>query len=41
MLFTYGSENNDVAKAKIQKAYGADAIIVDKVRLVYSGIDRE
>ena len=38
LLFTYGSKNNIVENAKIQTAYGVDAIICDKVRHVYSGI---
>jgi glycerophosphodiester phosphodiesterase len=39
LLCTYGSKNNVVENARLQKAYGVDAIIVDKVRLVYSNID--
>lgn len=41
LLFTYGSRNNDVESAKLQKAYGVDAIIVDKVKLIYSGLYRD
>ena len=41
LLFTYGSKNNELDNAKMQKAYGVDAIIVDKVRFVHSGIDKE
>ncbi|KAJ3049678.1 Glycerophosphocholine phosphodiesterase [Rhizophlyctis rosea] len=34
LLFTYGSMNNLVENVKLQKAYGVDAVIVDKVRQV-------
>jgi glycerophosphodiester phosphodiesterase len=38
LLFTYGSKNNILENVKIQTRYGADAIICDKVRQIYSGI---
>ncbi|KAI9099862.1 Glycerophosphoryl diester phosphodiesterase family-domain-containing protein [Phlyctochytrium arcticum] len=34
LLFTYGGLNNEVENAKLQRDYGVDAIIVDKVKKV-------
>ncbi|RKP25470.1 Glycerophosphodiester phosphodiesterase domain-containing protein [Syncephalis pseudoplumigaleata] len=34
LLFTYGQKNNDVAAVRIQRHYGVDAVIVDKVMLI-------
>ncbi|KNC99854.1 uncharacterized protein SPPG_05227 [Spizellomyces punctatus DAOM BR117] len=36
LLFTYGGLNNEVENAKLQRSYGVDAIIVDKVRSVFT-----
>ncbi|KAL2918168.1 Glycerophosphocholine phosphodiesterase [Polyrhizophydium stewartii] len=38
VLFTYGSASNFVANCKIQRAYGVDGIIVDKVRHIVVGM---
>ncbi|KAJ3182521.1 Glycerophosphocholine phosphodiesterase [Gaertneriomyces sp. JEL0708] len=38
LLFTYGAMNNEVANAKLQRDYGVDAIIVDKVKRVFSEV---
>eukprot|EP00842_Homolaphlyctis_polyrhiza_P006787 jgi/Hompol1/7109/HPOL_000652-RA len=38
LLFTYGSLSNDVDNCKIQRAYGVDGIIVDKVRHIVLGL---
>lgn len=38
VLFSYGSNNNDVANARLQKEYGLDAIIADHVALVRKGL---
>ncbi|CAM0142629.1 unnamed protein product [Umbelopsis sp. WA50703] len=38
LLFTYGVLNNEVQNAKVQKAYGVDAVIVDSVLAVRKGL---
>ena len=38
LLFTYGSMNNDVQNAQLQKEYGVDAVIVDSVAKVRKGL---
>ncbi len=39
LLFSYGNLNNTLVNAQVQKAYGVDAIICDKVRLIHSGMN--
>lgn len=38
-LFTFGSLNNEIEGVKLQKANGVDAIIVDNVGTIYSGLN--
>ncbi|KAI8051958.1 Glycerophosphoryl diester phosphodiesterase family-domain-containing protein [Syncephalis plumigaleata] len=38
LLFTYGKRNNDVSAVRIQRQYGVDAVIVDKVMLIRKGL---
>lgn len=38
MLFSYGTRNNDVLNAQIQRNYGVDAVIVDSVAKVHRGL---
>ena len=38
LLFSYGSMNNILQNAQLQKEYGVDGIIVDKVRWIYTGL---
>ncbi|KAJ3040064.1 Glycerophosphocholine phosphodiesterase [Rhizophlyctis rosea] len=39
LLFTYGSLNNCVENARMQRAYGVDGIIVDKVRQIVKAFE--
>ncbi|KAJ3022091.1 Glycerophosphocholine phosphodiesterase [Thoreauomyces humboldtii] len=41
LLFTYGAANNLVQNVRLQKEVGVDAVIVDKVKSVWSEIHRE
>ncbi|KAJ3300308.1 Glycerophosphocholine phosphodiesterase [Borealophlyctis nickersoniae] len=40
LLFTYGALNNEVENVRLQKAYGVDAVIVDKVKSVVGELQR-
>ncbi|KAF9115356.1 Glycerophosphocholine phosphodiesterase [Mortierella sp. AM989] len=40
LVFTYGTENNNVENAKLQRRHGVDAVIVDSVLAVRKGLQQ-
>ncbi|KAI8823103.1 Glycerophosphoryl diester phosphodiesterase family-domain-containing protein [Fimicolochytrium jonesii] len=38
LLFTYGGMNNEVGNVEVQRNYGVDAVIVDKVKRVFKAL---
>ncbi|KAG0255352.1 Glycerophosphocholine phosphodiesterase [Mortierella polycephala] len=40
LVFTYGTDNNDVENARLQRRHGVDAVIVDSVLAVRKGLQQ-